>query len=125
VSADEPATTTVASTSSFPPTTDTQTLNPSAVSNREAKKRALTAEGAYLESRLENASCLTEWGWYSPTSEEQSKVTGRTADTVYVNVTHPYFYATDTDEADAVSTARYAVGVDSTERLSGDDVSPC
>ncbi|QLG63172.1 hypothetical protein [Halorarum salinum] len=98
----------------------------SELSNEEAKARALRAEEAYITRRFENSSCLDGWGLTGYTGiEKEAIVTDRTADGVHVEVTQPYWYSTDRDEADGGSNARYRVTPAVIRRTSGDDVSPC
>lgn len=97
----------------------------SKVSNKEAKKRALTAEKKHLTQHLQNATCLTDWGTDSTTANQQATITNRTADSVYVEVTHPYWYSTENLDADGGSNAVYVVGPDSIQRVRGDQLSPC
>jgi len=97
-----------------------------AVSNDDAKDRALAAEEQHITEQLENAPCVEGW---SPTSfvglEEAATVTNRTAEGVVVQVRHPYSYATEDEEADVESTARYLVTIEEAQRIDGTDVSPC
>lgn len=101
-------------------------LGGSGVSNGDARERALSAEEDHIARQFENASCVEEWGLTSFVGvEAEASVTNRTADGVYVAVTHPYWYATEQEEADVGSNARYLVTDDATERLDGTEVSPC
>ena len=96
------------------------------VSNGDAKERALSAEEDHIARQFENASCVEGWGLTSYAGvEEEATVTNRTADGVYVAVTHPYWYSTEDVEADVGSEARYLVTADATERIDGTEVSPC
>ncbi|QLG29685.1 hypothetical protein HUG10_18940 (plasmid) [Halorarum halophilum] len=101
-------------------------LGGAGVGDAEARERALAAEGDHIAEQLENATCVEGWG---PTSyagvEREATVTNRTADGVYVEVTHPYWYSTGRDEADVGSNARYLVTADAVRRVGGTDVSPC
>ena len=120
-------TTTDSTTTHSPSTTSKRTtIAASTVSDKQAKERALTAEEAFLTKQLQNASCLTDWGTTPTTVSKRATVTKRTADGVYVEVTHPYWYSTEQSEADAGSNALYVVTVDGTERVRGENVSaPC
>lgn len=90
-----------------------------------ATDRALTAEEAFVSERLANASCLESWGTDPTVVDREATVADRTRDGVEVNVTQPYWYATERDEADDASRARFVVTRNDTERLDGDDVTPC
>lgn len=92
-------------------------------SNETAKERALAAEESYLTGKLQNISCLEEWGTTETTVSKQATVTKRTSDGVYVEVTHPYWYTTEQSEADSSTEALYVVSDEGTERRSGDSVS--
>ncbi|QLH83596.1 hypothetical protein [Halosimplex pelagicum] len=91
----------------------------------DAEQRALDAEERYLSAEFENASCVESWGTSSPVVEEESSVVNRTGDGAYVEVSHPYFYGTDSDEVDGASEAVYRVTADNETRVSGDTVVPC
>ncbi|WP_144903209.1 hypothetical protein [Halobellus captivus] len=96
------------------------------VSNSDAEDRALAAEADHIRSRLENASCVDEWGLTSYTGvETEASVTDRTAEGIHVEVAHPYWYSTEEIEADVGSNARYVISERETRRADGDDVSPC
>lgn len=97
-----------------------------AVTGEEARERALDAERAHITEQLENASCVEGWGLENYGGIEKSAtVTNRTADGVSVEVTHPYWYGTETVESDGGSNARYLVTADTVRRIDGTDVSPC
>lgn len=120
-------------TTSRPETAGDQTEPPenqpdnslSEISDEEATTRALAAEETYLQSRLQNASCLLSWGTTPTTSSEEATVVERTAEGVVVDVTHPYWYSKEGEEADLSSHAFYLVTETRIERTSGDDVAPC
>lgn len=96
------------------------------VSNDEAKDRALAAEEAYITEQLENASCVQSWSLRSFVGiEEEATTLNETATGIYVEVSHPYSYATNTTEADVGTEARYFVTANMTDRLAGTTVSPC
>ncbi|MFC7202224.1 hypothetical protein ACFQJC_01750 [Haloferax namakaokahaiae] len=99
------------------------------LSNTSAKQRALDAEREYLESRLGNASCLSEWGITATTTSKEAAITNRTAEGVLVEIRHPYSYEAKHGDsysiADQSSQATYLVTNEGAERVSGDDVSPC
>ena len=117
----EMTTTEVRSSTSGQPTTSTL-----GISKREAEERALGAEEEYITNRFENASCVDEWGLNSYTGFEKSaKVTNRTADGFEVAVSHPYWWGNNQTEADGGSKSRYLVSTETTQRISGDEVSPC
>lgn len=101
-------------------------LSGAGVSPDEAKERALAAEEEHITDQLENASCVKSW---SPISfvgiEENATVINQTAEGVFVEVTHPYSYSTERDEADYRSEARYRITAEDEERISGTKVSPC
>lgn len=88
-------------------------------------ERALDAESTHLSNGFENASCVESWGTSSPIVEEESSVINRTGDRAYVEVSHPYFYGTDSDEVDGASEAVYRVTAENETRVSGDRVVPC
>jgi len=90
-----------------------------------ARERALDAEEQYLSTGFENASCVESWGTSSPVVEAESSVVNRTDGGVYVEVRHPYFYGTESDEADGASEAVYRVTAENETRVSGDRVVPC
>lgn len=92
---------------------------------RETQERALAAEEAFLTERFRNASCLTNWGVSPKSPSTRTGIVERTAEEVRVEVTLTYYYSTDDLEADGASNALYVVTVDSTERIRGDEVSPC
>lgn len=101
-------------------------LGGSAVPAEEAKERALAAEEAYITSQLENASCVESWGLTSYSGvEKEAAVTNQTAEGVYIQVTHPYWYGTEQVEADVGSDALYLVTPEEVQRLDGTHVSPC
>lgn len=92
--------------------------------------RALSAEEMYIADRLENASCLTDWG----TSEgarprKQAAVTKLTAFGYRISVTIPYAYTTESNGetiyADTASGAIYEITLTDTRRIRGDEISPC
>ncbi|MFC6952384.1 hypothetical protein [Halorubellus litoreus] len=101
-------------------------LTAGGVSNDDATERALDAEEASITERFENASCVESWSLTSYVGiDEEATVLNRTADGVYVNVTHPLSYATDDEEADVATDATYLVTENETRRVSGTNVSPC
>lgn len=101
-------------------------LGGSAVPTEEAKERALAAEEAHITSQLENASCVKSWGLTSYAGvEKEAAVTNQTAEGVYIQITHPYWYSTEQDEADVGSNALYLVTPEEVQRLDGTHVSPC
>jgi hypothetical protein len=97
------------------------------IPNESAKERALDAEEAYLKAQFRNASCVESWGTYATAGiDRNATIINRTADGVYVEVTHPYWYGTDDNtEVDDGSTALYLVKHETVHRIRGDDVSPC
>lgn len=90
-----------------------------------AEAQALAAEERYLVSRLQNASCLLSWGTTPATASKEATIVNRSADGVVVDVTHPYWYSIEGEEADLVSEAFYLVNETGVRRTSGDEVSPC
>jgi hypothetical protein len=95
-----------------------------------AEGRALEAEEAYVADRLENASCLSDWG----TSEgagpsKDASITKVTTHRLQISVTLPYAYTTEagneTMYADFASEAVYEVSPTRVQRIRGDDISPC
>ncbi|MGB9955979.1 hypothetical protein ACOZ4B_06270 [Haloferax prahovense] len=120
-------------TTTHPETTGDQTATPESetavplaeISDEDAKARALAAEEAYLETCLQNATCLLSWGTTPTTASKEAMVVERSADGVVVDVTHPYWYGKEGEEADSSSEAFYLVTETDVERTSGDDVSPC
>lgn len=104
----------------------TTTVSPRSISNASATERALAAEEASLEAVFRNASCVESWGTDATVGiDREATVVNRTADGVYVEVTHPYWYGTDDTEADDGSHALYLVTPETVHRVRGDDVSPC
>lgn len=93
------------------------------VSDSIAKGRALDAEGSYVTERLQNQSCLENWGTTATTGSKQATVTKRASDGVYVEVTYPYWYTKEQTEADYATESLYVVTDENTERRSGDSVS--
>ncbi|RDZ63434.1 hypothetical protein C5B90_09810 [Haloferax sp. Atlit-12N] len=120
-------------TTTHPETTGDQTATPESetavplaeISDEDAKARALAAEETYLETRLQNATCLLSWGTTPTTASKEAMVVERSADGVVVDVTHPYWYGKEGEEADSSSEAFYLVTETNIERTSGDNVSPC
>jgi len=101
-------------------------LEGSGVSNDEAKERALAAEAEHITAQLGNASCVESWGLASYAGvEKEAAIMNQTADGVYVEVTHPFWYSTEQEEADVGSDAQYYVTADTVQRVSGTNVSPC
>lgn len=97
-----------------------------AVSDETARERALTAEERHLRDRLGNASCVDGWGTNSYTGvEAEANVVNRTSAGVYVDVVHPFWYGTETVEADGRSAATYLVTPNATRRLDGTTIAPC
>lgn len=97
-----------------------------------ASQRAIAAEEAYVSARLENASCLTNWGINEGAAyqHEKASLSKLTARGIKVDVQIAYAYRTTTDEgqtvyADSVSHAVYLVTPANTYRSSGDTISPC
>ena len=104
----------------------TTTVSPRSISNETVMERALAAEETYLEAAFRNASCVESWGTEATVGIDRgATVVNRTADGVYVEVTHPYWYGTDDTEADGGSNALYLVTSETVHRVRGDDVSPC
>lgn len=96
------------------------------VTDEEARERALAAEEQHITEQLGNASCVESWSPTSPVGlEEEVTVTNRTDEGVYVVVKHPYSFATEQQEADTESEARYLVTPEDVNRISGTKVSPC
>lgn len=108
-----------------PSATEPTPIPGTVLSSENATARALAAEESYLTDRLRNASCLSDWGTEPTVVNSEATVVNRTADGVTVDVTHPYWYSTAADEVDASSNARYVVGPERTDRISGDVVAPC
>ncbi len=91
-----------------------------------ATGRAPAAEKQYIVERLQNASCLDSWGAWGGTYSKSATITGGTADGVYVNVSHPYWYGFEEDSVDGGTDARYFVTNERVRRVHGDTVSaPC
>lgn len=96
------------------------------VTDRYAQRQALASEQAYLQSQLEQASCLTSSGTSETTGRNQASVVGRSVDGLTVQVSHQYWYSTERISADAFSEAVYVVGVDSVRRVRGEPLNlPC
>lgn len=119
-----------------PPSSSTPTAPPTATAANEtttvdktherAKDRALTAEEEYITEQLENASCVNQWGLTDYVGwEKEASVINQSAEGVYVNVSHPYWYSTSEEEADVGTKATYLVTGDEVQRHSGMEVSPC
>ncbi|WP_411966930.1 hypothetical protein [Haloferax sp. YSSS75] len=123
---DESTETTHSETMDLQTTTEFQTGTPQTEdAGPTVEARALAAEERYLESRLQNASCLLSWGTTATTASEEATIVSRSDDGIVVDVTHPYWYSKEGEEADIVSEAFYLVNETGVERTSGDDVSPC
>lgn len=95
-----------------------------------AEHRALSAEGDYLEDRLENAPCLADWGTFEGSGPSaNASVTGVDAFGLRVRITVPYSYRTRSENttihADTASRAVYIVSPVHARRVSGDAVSVC
>lgn len=94
-----------------------------------AERYALAAEERYVAERLENASCLADWGINEGAADRGVSATDLTARGVEVTVRVPYAYRVETEEgplyADLASEAVYEVGPTGPRRVEGDDVSPC
>jgi hypothetical protein len=106
-------------------TLDRTTVPDAAISDDDAKERALAAEKEYLTEQLQSAPCLNNWGTYPTTARKRATVAGRTSEGVRIEVFHPYSYSTDRVEADGASRADYLVTADEAQRIDGDAVSPC
>ena len=94
--------------------------------DESARERALSAEEAFITQQLENAPCVEGWGLteYGGIAKD-AVIENRTADGVYVEVTHPYWYGTEQDEVDGGTTARYLVTAENVQRIDGDKLNPC
>jgi hypothetical protein len=97
----------------------------SGIDESAAEERALSDETEYVETRLQNATCLESWGIGEYTMEATATVTDRTEEGVRVEVQRPYSYSTTEQIADVATHATYLVAENQTERLSGDSVGPC
>ena len=106
-------------------TLDRTTVPAAAISDDDAKERALVAEKEYLVGQLKDAPCLDNWGTYPTTASKRATVADRTPEGVRVKVVHPYSYSTDRSEVDGASRADYLVTTDEERRADGDTVSPC
>ncbi|PSP90219.1 hypothetical protein BRC90_01895 [Halobacteriales archaeon QS_4_69_34] len=110
-----------------PPTSNGTIAAASNVSKDEAKERSLAAEAEYLTRQFQNATCLSAWD-FGGTVKKRATVTNRTADGVYVEVTHPYTYSKEFGRTDMVAdvgtNALYVVTAESSRRVRGDNVSP-
>ena len=95
------------------------------ISNESAKERALVSEQMYLKHQLSNATCLDSWGTSSATVTERAVIVNRSRHGIRVSVTHPYWYGEEQNAADSYSEAQYIVTKNNTQRVSGDNVSPC
>lgn len=108
-------------TSSSESTTETPSLSAS-----DAKERALHAEQTYLETQLQNASCLSTWSASTPIASNHATVENQTSNGTYVRVKHGYSYSGEkVPEADGISEALYLVTEENSERVSGRAISPC
>jgi len=105
--------------------TEGTTVAPAAVSDSDARIRALRAEEEFISENLRTAACVEEWGTSETTAETNAEVTERTVDGVYVEIQHAYWATTDTSELDGVTSATYVVTKESTDRISGRGVSHC
>ena len=130
---DTPSTRTTPST--VQETSDDQPIAPTALSDAEAKERALHAEETYLERQLSSASCLDEWDTTATTVRKNATITDRTTEGVRVEVVHP-FWSTETwteagsnrsyqSHTDGGSKAQYLVTPKTIKRLGGDSLSLC
>lgn len=96
------------------------------VTDRYAQRQALASEQAYLQSQLEQASCLTSSGTSETTGRNRASVVGRSVDGWTVRVSHQYWFSTEEMSADAFSEAVYVVGVDAVRRVRGEPPTlPC
>lgn len=106
--------------------TASPTETPTAPSDTDAEERALAAEEEYITDRLENAACVNSWGLTDYGGiPENATVSERSEDGVTVEVTHPYWYGTDSKEVDAGTRAEYLVTEESVQRVDGDELEPC
>ena len=111
-------------TDSTPPPTPSP--SPSVDGATEAKDQALTAEEEYITEQLGNAPCVEEWGLTDYVGwGKGATVINQSADGVYVEVRHPFWYSTRNEEADVGTEAIYLVTGDEVQRRSGTKVSPC
>jgi hypothetical protein len=94
-----------------------------------AEQQALNAEREHITNRLDDATCLDEWGVDAGTVRKSARVTGVTARGVRVRVTMPYAYRVEQDGeplfADTASDATYVVSLRGAHRMSGDRIEPC
>ncbi|WP_416840509.1 hypothetical protein [Haloferax sp. DFSO52] len=96
------------------------------VADRHAQRVALSHEESYLQSHLEEATCLTSSGTSETTGRNRASVVGRSVDGWTVRVSHQYWYSTEQISADAFSEAVYVVGVDAVRRVRGESLNlPC
>jgi len=112
-----------AATSEPSPTTGTGSV--ASISNASAKEWALCAEERYLRTTLDSAGCLNEWGTSATVVEETATVLNRTADAIYLDIRHPYWFSKGSLSDDGFSEATYLVTSDLITRTEGDAVAPC
>lgn len=104
----------------------TSTDEPVNLNDTDLEERVLATEEDYITERLESAPCVNSWGLTSYGGiDENATISERTDDGTYVEVSHPYWYGTDSEEVDAGTHARYLVSNDAVQRVDGDDLSPC
>ena len=96
------------------------------MSNETATDRALAAEEAYIETRLESATCVDGRGFenYGAWGETATAL-NRSDGGVYVAVGRLFRYATAELDADVGTEATYLVTADDARWVGGTEVSPC
>lgn len=94
-----------------------------------AQQRALAAGRAHVADRLDDASCLADWGVDEGAATGEASVTGAGIAGLAVSVRVPYAYSrplgNETLYADGAATATYRVSATGTHRLDGDSIDPC
>ena len=104
---------------------DSTTTTAPAISEGEAKNRALEAEKQYLDETLNSQPC-GDGSSETPIVENTATIENETSDGFSVNVEYGYsFNEDDGAHYDGRSEATYLVTENQTKRVSGTDISPC
>ena len=85
--------------------------------NQNVTDEVLCAEEQYLQSQLEQADCVNEWGTSGTVVEEQASIINETANETYVHVRHPYSWGNNKISSDGASNATYLVTRDRIKRV--------
>jgi hypothetical protein len=100
------------------------TLAPDSLSDDDAQREVLNAEKFFLRDALSSKECVRDTGTDTAMSSNVT-VKNRTANSVYVLVTQPYWYRTEGKMSNGESSALYAVNPNETRRVRGDEPAPC